>query len=52
MKSVWVLQKLVNGKWFTCRDHNGLPLGFKTRREAEAKRRPLGDRYRIIQVED
>ena len=50
--TVWMLQKEVNGKWFPCRDRDGLPLWFKTKAEAEAKRRPLGDRYRIIQIED
>jgi len=52
MKSVWIIQKEVNGKWYTCRDHNGLPLWYPNRREAEAKCHPLGDRYRVIQVED
>ena len=49
---VWVIQKLVNDKWFPCRDHNGLPLFYNTERAAEAKRRPLGDQYRVLRVED
>ena len=52
MKSVWVLQKKVGDLWFTCRDPNGQPLWFPTKAKAEAVRRPLGDRYRVIQVED
>ena len=49
---VYVIQKLVGEKWFTCRDHNGLPLYYDNRKAAEAKCRPLGDRYRVIEVED